>query len=82
MPYVPQERRRELNNGGEIETMGDMNYVLTSIVFDWLNRRPENYDNYNGVIGVLESMKLELYRRTVAPYEDLKVAQNGDVFSE
>ncbi len=45
-------------------------------------QRPENYDNYNTVIGVLESMKLEMYRRTVAPYEDLKVQENGDVFSE
>lgn len=82
MPYIPQERRRSLNAGGKIETAGDLNYVLTSIVFDWLMHRPENYDNYNTVIGVLESMKLEIYRRTVSVYEDLKRDQNGDVFYE
>lgn len=81
MPYIPQGRRRRLNSGGEIETAGDLNYVLTSVVFDWLLQRPENYDNYNSVIGVLESMKLEIYRRTVAPYEDLKASINGDVFT-
>ncbi len=82
MPYVTQERRRTLNAGGTIETAGDLNYVLTSVVFDWLMQRSENYDNYNTVIGVLESMKLEIYRRTVSVYEDLKRDQNGDVFSE
>ncbi len=77
-----RERRRSLNAGGAIETAGDLNYVLTSVVFDWLMRRPESYDNYNTVIGVLESMKLEMYRKTVAIYEDLKESQNGAIFSE
>jgi hypothetical protein len=30
-------------------------------------------------MGVLESAKLELYRRKIAPYEDDKIAENGDV---
>lgn len=81
MPYITEERRRILNHGGVIETAGDLNYVLTSVVFDWLMQRPESYDSYNTVIGVLESMKLEIYRRTVAPYENMKAADNGDVFS-
>jgi len=31
-------------------------------------------------IGALECAKLELYRRVAAPYEDTKIAENGDVY--
>jgi len=34
------------------------------------------------VTGVLECAKLELYRRIAAPYEDTKIEENGDVYSE
>lgn len=39
-----------------------------------------NYKDYNEVIGVLECVKQELYRRLIAPYEDKKKDENGDVF--
>jgi len=32
------------------------------------------------VIGVLESVKMELYRRKIADYEDEKCEENGDVY--
>jgi hypothetical protein len=35
---------------------------------------------YNDVIGALECCKLELYRRMVAPYENTKIKENGDVY--
>jgi hypothetical protein len=31
------------------------------------------------LIGMLECAKLELYRRSVANYEDEKILENGDV---
>ena len=31
------------------------------------------------MIGALESAKLELYRRSIALYEDTKIKENGDV---
>ena len=30
-------------------------------------------------MGVLECCKLEFYRRVAAPYEDIKIEENGDV---
>ena len=39
-----------------------------------------NYALYNAVIGVLECAKMELYRRQISPYEDRKIAENGDVY--
>jgi hypothetical protein len=38
-----------------------------------------SYTNINAVIGVLECVKLELYRRLAASYEDKKVVENGDI---
>jgi len=39
------------------------------------------YAHLNEVVGVLECAKLELYRRVVAPYEDQKMTESGDVYS-
>jgi hypothetical protein len=39
----------------------------------------ENYQHFNDVLGALEGAKLELYRRRIAPYEDTKIVENGDV---
>lgn len=55
---------------------GDLNYTVTRIIHELY---PQNYFNYNRAVGVLSAIQLELYRRKVAPYEDLKIAENGDV---
>ena len=38
--------------------------------------------NLNAIIGALECAKLELYRRVAAPYEDDKIIENGDVYTQ
>lgn len=91
MPYIKQKDRNRLygaldtfllslNKCGPI-TPGDLNFLLTSILD---NRMQElggiNYDNINSAIGVIECVKLELYRRRAAPYEDKKIKENGDVY--
>jgi predicted DNA-binding protein with PD1-like motif len=40
-----------------------------------------SYHNYNKAIGVLESVKLEFYRREVASYENKKIKENDDIYS-
>lgn len=89
MPYIDAARREEFEVDTDFvptpETPGELNYVLTVAVKNYLELRHfENgrisYSDYNEVIGVLECMKLEIYRRLVAPYEDKKIEENGDVF--
>jgi len=41
---------------------------------------PKGYFHYNRAMGVLASAMQEFYRRRVAPYEDVKIAENGDVY--
>jgi hypothetical protein len=38
------------------------------------------YANVNEMIGALECCKLELYRILIAPYEDVKIDENGGVY--
>lgn len=63
---------------------GTLNYIITRLCDYWSSdfAGAANYEKYNAVIGVLECVKQELYRRQVAPYEDKKWQQNGDVFYE
>ena len=40
---------------------------------------PLRYFYLNRAMGVLECIKQEFYRRVAAPYEDIKIVENGDV---
>lgn len=81
MPYIKESRRQELLVGGKVpETSGELNFWLTKSIIHYINRKGLSYNTLNEVIGVLECIKQELYRRVISPYEDKKVIENGDVF--
>ena len=81
MPYVKQAVRNgiDFDETQSIDNAGELNYKFTKIILSYLGPKP-NYQAFNDVIGALEGCKLELYRRMVAPYEDTKIEQNGDVY--
>lgn len=85
MPYVGQEARKQLNVGAVPKNAGQLNYVVTKACLRYLRNlekpgRKISYQDYNDVIGALECAKQEIYRRMVAPHEDIKKTENGDVF--
>lgn len=80
MPYVETHRRRLLDLGNDPRTPGELNYVITRIVAEYLGMNAR-YSSFNEAIGVLECAKQELYRRVVSPYEDRKLSENGDVYT-
>ncbi|MBC8147097.1 MAG: hypothetical protein H8E98_03850 [Bacteroidetes bacterium] len=81
MPYIKQERRKEIENGELPENSGELNFVVTSLIDKYLmNKGKTRYTHLNDAIGVIECVKLELYRRIVSPYEDEKIKENGDVY--
>lgn len=96
MPYITQERRRELDGGQEPWTAGELNYVLTRTCIRFLMRRheiyqdqpenliahPLNYGDLNEVAGALDLCKAEFQRRVVGCYENAKMQQNGDVYEQ
>jgi hypothetical protein len=87
MPYVTEDRRADLDamKVGEVEdayslTPGDLNYLMTRLAIGYVNRKVKDYTTLNDVMGVFASAQAEFYRRVVAPYEDEKIAANGDVY--
>lgn len=83
MPYITQERREALRVSPYTRPLdaGELNYVITDLCLSYaLLEDSLNYQRLNTVVGVLESAKLEFYRRMVAPYEDKKCKENGDVY--
>lgn len=82
MPYIKQQRRDAIRAGARPRDAGELNFAITVLVDNYLNDKGGiRYAYLNEVVGAIECAKLELYRRVAAPYEDQKIAENGDVYS-
>jgi len=80
MPYIKQEDREALAQGLAPQNCGELNYAITELCLEYLRTKGIMYQTINDILGALEGAKLEFYRRVAAPYEDTKIAQNGDVY--
>lgn len=83
-PYIDPDHRPAIDHGitdasRHILTAGDLNYAITRLCLAHIDSVGMGYATLNRVVGVLECAKLELYARVVRPYEDRKIAENGDV---
>ncbi|MEN2974484.1 MAG: hypothetical protein ABDH32_02760 [Candidatus Caldarchaeales archaeon] len=87
MPYIRKEYRDRLNpkidalidelSKAPLEELdGQLNYVIFRLL---LRLYPPRYFNYNRAIGVISCVLQEFYRRHVASYEDIKIAETGDI---
>jgi len=94
MPYIEKQDRKKYENAiteivnqlnlrgtGGFYPVGDLNYIISTIIQKTLQRQGMRYQTLNAVIGSLECCKLEVYRRLASPYEDEKISQNGDVYN-
>ena len=93
MPYITQHRRRCLDEqfgdsildlvdiGKYVDSTGELNYVLTKIVKGYFDSHLANYAAINDVLGALDGVKAEFYRRVAVPYEEAKIKANGDVYT-
>jgi len=84
MPYIKKDRRPRLRYplikaAKEVESGGDLNYCFSILCQEFVKKYGESYSIYSECISSLECAKLELYRRHVAPYEDKKIVENGDI---
>jgi len=82
MPYVKKERRVELDfvvesmRRADIVADGDLNYVLYKFCKDTVK---PSYNNFKNYMAELNETAEEIRRRFLAPYENLKIEENGDV---
>ena len=83
MPYIKSaKRRRWIDDRVDMSLtgVGELNYAITRLISNYLG--PEmDYARLNNITGVLHDVAVEFDRRVVAPYEDKKCRQNGDVYS-
>lgn len=85
MPYIKANRRVELHKclrpGEEAKGPGELNYILSDIIDDYLIEPiPLRYEAVNDVLGVLACIQQEVYRRIGVPLEDAKRNTHGEVF--
>jgi hypothetical protein len=86
MPYIPFNSRIDVDLTRRTDcnapaTPGELNFVISRVVNLYLERQGIDYSMFNDVVGVLECLKMEIYRRLIAHYEDAALRRNGDVFS-
>jgi hypothetical protein len=68
-----------LSEKDENEVYGNLNYIVYSIIKKYVDKKGMRYFRFNNLIGVLECIKSELYRRQVSTYENSACDKNGDV---
>ncbi|MHA2069827.1 MAG: DUF6899 family protein [Candidatus Thorarchaeota archaeon] len=85
MPYIePSERKPMKKPIGDlmafIETPGQLTYAIYKMCKVFATKASKlRFVRICLVIGVLICTALEFYRRVAAPYEDVKIQENGDV---
>ena len=87
MPYIKQEDRLEYDIYIDHLLLwleqrpwqpGHFNYIFTRLILSWFDRE-KSYTTANAIMGVLDCVGKEFYRRHTAPYEDKKRKEHGDV---
>ena len=87
MPYIPQDKRSNIDEHvtpivDYIKSLpvekqdGALNYAVTRMLNDIYGSK---YFDYNRAMGVVSNIQSEFFRRKVAPYEDTKIQENGDI---
>ena len=85
MPYIKPNRRKVLAPALEAlirsidktKRGAEINYIICKLVYALY---ADVYTDLSAAIGDIESAKLEIYRRLLAPMEDRKRKENGEVF--
>lgn len=80
MPYITDEQRKALDVLLAPENAGQFNYCLTTLILDYIDRKGNCYQTINDIVGAVICCIFEFYRRHAAPYEDIKIKENGDVY--
>lgn len=90
MPYIKQERRKPIFQFdvskdsftiavAEVANAGDLNFAMTKLAWCYFQNH-RDYQGHNDIVGAFDNAKDEWKRRIQNNYEDLKCAENGDVY--
>ena len=80
MPYLKRKDKDLVDAGATPSTSGELNYKITMTALDYLQHKPLNYATLNEIYGAMQLAAAEFKRRLIDPYENRKIAENGDVY--
>ena len=88
MPYIGRKDRAQYQDlisslaktipADRMQRPGHINYIV-SLLVEKVYGKEMRYADHNEVVGVLNCIALEFYRRKTSPYEDLKIKEEGDL---
>ena len=82
MPYIKLEERPRCDDviksmlANDVVVNGDLNYILFAFCKRYIK---PSYNNYKNFCGELRQCATEIERKILAPDEDSKIKENGDV---
>jgi hypothetical protein len=84
MPYIIKSARINFNKhldkvGPEIAAKGDLNYCVTHLALHYIKAHGKSYTNISEAASALVDAADEIKRRLLAPYENQKIDENGDL---
>lgn len=84
MPYITADRREVFDEAldklaVQVQNEGELNYCIYKLSRRIIDRIGESYSNLSMCSSAMEHAKLEWYRKQLAPYEDKKIKENGDI---
>jgi len=80
MPYIIKERRESLLPPAQVESTGELNYMMTMLAIKYIKDHGLSYQSINDVLGAFDGASKEFYKRVAEPYELKKRKKNGDVY--
>ena len=94
MPYIEEDDRAWFNGSiinivntlrhkfDQSRLAGNLNYIITKIIAEYIKTEGYNYRLLNEIIGTLDNTKDELKRIVLYPYENSKIEKNGGVYDK
>lgn len=89
VPYIKQDDREKYKDRlAQVavdlfrQSKGDLNYCVTLLAWEWAKSHGGGYTNISNAVGALQDAAAELRRRQLDPYEDEKIAENGDAYED
>jgi len=84
MPYITPDRREVFDAAlktlaAEVANQGELNYCIYKLSALIIDRIGPSYEKLSMCSSAMEHAKLEWYRKKLAPYEEIKIAENGDI---
>lgn len=85
MPYIKRGQRDRLDPAirelaRHVSEPGELNYAISRLALAYMSLFiRKGYTTRSMIHGVLQDVTDEWYRRAMAPYEDKKMLENGDI---